>query len=63
MGLGKHSTLHTQHNINFRAIHDKRYFSHPDEVGERKFWFDPFGRGWALGSVLLGLRALTAVWP
>ena len=47
------------------AHHDQRYFSHPDEEGERQFRFAPFGHSWketsARGSV--GAQLTIQSWP
>ena len=46
----------------FRIHHGRSYFSHPDEVGERKFWFDPFGHPWEETSGRGSVRASSTTW-
>ena len=49
----------------FCAHHTRRYISHPDEVGERKFRFAPSGHGWKKTSGRGRVRASPAIrpWP
>lgn len=47
------------------AHHCRRYFSHPDEEGERQFRFAPFGHSWKKASARGSVRAQLTIqsWP